>query len=91
MKIITLISLVLLLAGNERRDVRILGKDKGEIIMAPHVPPVIFVRQTAGDPLPEKGSISCHWNEEKRDKRPVIIGDCEHGVKLEMTGIDLNF
>lgn len=94
------ILLSLLLAANvsavsDKRDISILGADEknpktGRILM-PHVPPVIWVRQTKGAAMPEKGSVGCHWQEVIREARALIVGTCDDGVELVITGIDLNY
>jgi hypothetical protein len=78
----------------ERRYIRILAKDpqtNGRAIM-PMVAPIVFVRQIAGPELPEdKGSTACHWSQKIENGKPVIVGDCDQGVKLVVTGLDLNY
>jgi hypothetical protein len=78
----------------ERRYIRILAKDpqtNGRAIM-PMVAPIVFVRQIAGPELPEdKGSTACHWSQTIENGKPVIVGDCDQGVKLVVTGLDLNY
>ena len=78
----------------ERRYIKILAKDpatNGRAIM-PVVAPIVFVRQTKGPVLPEdKGSTACHWSEKIVNAKPVVVGDCDQGVELVVTGIDLNY
>lgn len=78
----------------ERRYIKILAKDpatNGRAIM-PVVAPVVFVRQTKGPELPEdKGSTACHWSEKVVNNKPLVVGDCDQGVELVVTGIDLNY
>lgn len=76
------------------RDIAIIGKgerSENERVLLPRVAPVIYVRQTSGATLPEKGSISCHWHQEDKNDSPVVVGDCEGNVHLVITGIDLNY
>jgi hypothetical protein len=79
-------------APTDTRAIRIIGVDEQNPqsgrVLVPHLPPVIYVRQIAGDKLPTDGSINCHWQQEAG---PKLVGTCEDGVKLIVTGIDLNY
>lgn len=91
--------LALLLLGSTqpahpKRAVTILQQDTGENtrVLLPMIAPVLYVSQTEGKPLPQKGSIQCSWQEElsKAGDR-VIAGYCEGDAKVVLTGIDLNY
>lgn len=75
------------------KDVRILGRDdtqKNGYVMLQHVAPIMFVRQLAGPPLPETGSVACHWDFITAKDGERIMGHCEGGVVVQLTGLDLN-
>lgn len=90
-----LIAIIGVLCGTvyaqEKRAVRILGRNGNEIVIEPYTPPVLYVKQTAGKSLPEKGAVICSWEKDVVNSQPVIIGSCENGVRLEITGLDLNY
>jgi hypothetical protein len=91
----SLILFLLLAAGtSDKRDIQILGPDPDAVgghILLPHVPPIIYVRQTKGPALPEKGSLSCHWDQQNKDGRPYLVGTCDDNIELIVTGLDLNY
>jgi hypothetical protein len=90
-----LLPVLIIAAVTTSRDITIIGRDERNPesgrVLVPHVAPIIYVRQTSGEPLPEKGSISCTWREEVTDGLPKVIGDCAEGVQVVVTGIDLNY
>ena len=94
MKSTLLLALCLATTVQDKRDISIIGRDDkvtNGYVMVPHVAPVVYVRQTKGAALPEKGSTECHWHEETRESRPYLIGTCEDNVELVVTGLDLNY
>jgi hypothetical protein len=95
MRLLLAAVLLTIAATTTTRDITIIGVDEKNPlsgrVLVPHIPPVIYVKQTAGTLLPEKGSVSCHWHEETKDTVPHIVGDCEGGVQLLVTGMDLNY
>ena len=95
MRLLLAATVLLVFTKLESRDITIIGVDEKNPlsgrVLVPHVPPIIYVKQTAGTLLPEKGSVACHWHEEIKDTVPHIVGDCENGVQLLVTGMDLNY
>jgi hypothetical protein len=88
-------AVLLALGVTQTREIKIIGRDDknpetGRVIV-PQIAPIMYIRQTAGPDLPDKGSLSCHWHEEVIDGVPHVIGDCEGGVRVLVTGIDLNY
>ena len=92
------ILLLLGLAGaaiaHETRNFRVLGKDKQDFVLQPHVAPLFSVKQISGPAIPETGSLNCIFKNEARLSGgsiiQVLVGYCEGGIVVEITGIDLN-
>ena len=93
------ILLLLGLAGaaiaHETRNFKVLGKDKQEFVLQPHVAPLFSVKQISGPAIPETGSLNCIFKNEERktpsgDTIIALVGYCEGGIIVEITGIDLN-
>ena len=81
--------------AHETRNFKVLGKDKQDFVLQPHVAPLFSVKQISGPAISETGSLNCIFKNEER-KIPgggtvqVLVGYCEGGVVVEITGIDLN-
>lgn len=91
-----LLMLALPTVMSDKRDITVLRRDSthvNEYALMPHLSPVVFVRQVAGHPMPEKSNLSCHWSQlvDSKTGLPSVVGDCDENVRLIITGIDLNY
>jgi len=79
----------------DTRDYLVLGKSGEDIVLQPHIAPILYVKQVAGPEMPANGSLGCKWeqgnlNTPNGDPIKILVGKCENGVVLHLTGIDLN-
>ena len=93
--IILLLSGTVALCATEKRNYEVWGHKDGEVILMPHVAPVLYVSQKSGAPIPEKGSLNCEFKQEIMtspvgEKYHTLVGYCENGITVNLTGIDLN-
>ena len=78
--------------SSEKKLFKVLGQDKGEIILIPYVPPMLGVKQISGPPIPMAGSLSCKWHNKMDEKLSitVLIGQCDGGITVKLVSLDLN-
>jgi hypothetical protein len=81
---------------SDKRDITVLRRSPqapNEYALMPHLSPAIYVKQVSGHPMAEKTDIQCHWSQQVSAQTglPSVTGDCDNGVKLVITGIDLNY
>lgn len=81
--------------ASEKRNYEVWGRKDAEVIIMPHVAPVLYVKQVAGPPIPEKGSLDCVFAQESEvsphgDNLKILVGHCSDGVVVNLVGIDLN-
>lgn len=82
-------------AAGDAHYFRFVGVQQQELVFQPMTPPLFGVQQISGPKIEEHALLRCKWNNEDLktehgDPYPALIGDCENGVKLRVTGIDLN-
>jgi hypothetical protein len=89
-----LLSSTFLFAG-DKRDFLVLGKSGENIVLQPHVAPILYVKQVSGPMIPANGSLACQWKQGEiktpnEDTIKILEGTCESGIVVHLVGIDLN-
>lgn len=92
---ILLLSSAVVLHATEKRNYEVWGHKDSEIVIMPHISPLLGVKQIAGPPIPEKGSLDCEFNQESEvsphgDNLKILVGRCSGGVVVHLISIDLN-
>lgn len=77
------------------KNYEVWGRKDNEIVIMPHVSPLLGVRQISGPPIQEKGSLDCEFEQESEktpagDTVKIMAGHCTGGVVVHLVSIDLN-
>jgi hypothetical protein len=90
---LTLFFFTLTAQATDKKLFKVLGQDKGEIVLMPYTTPILGVKQISGPEIPKSGSLSCRWVNQKNEKDSYftdLVGHCDGGITVKLVSLDLN-